>query len=174
MGGSSPQQSSSPRTSSSSSSSSSNNSSSSCQTVVFISQTALSIHTEAGRLLREVKAGARRAATHHPLQKRRTKQAARYIAATAYQPLHASHHHHHQPKADSVLLLLQRVRLGCCTRGGGDQGEVCTAAHCCTASCPAVCPSDEHGHHPPTILDTVASLSSARPGPGIFSSSSHY
>lgn len=81
--------------------------------------------------LRQVKARARRTAAqlahraHRHLEARK-RQAAWYAAATDYQPLGASQQ---QPRADGVLL--QRVRLGYCTREelyADFQGQEC--AHC--------------------------------------------
>ncbi len=81
--------------------------------------------------LSQVKARARRAAarhahlTHRQLAGRK-RQAAWYAAATDYQPLSASQQ---QPRADGVLL--QRVRLGYCTREelyDDFQGQECD--HC--------------------------------------------
>ena len=81
--------------------------------------------------LRQVKARARRAAmqttrqTHRQLEARK-RQAAWYAAATDYQPLDASQQ---RPRADGVLL--QRVRLGFCTREelyDGFEGRECE--HC--------------------------------------------
>ena len=66
--------------------------------------------------LQQFKAQAKRMAAHNAHQQHQEweaskKQAAWYAAATAYRPLDAAHH---QPRADGVLL--QRVRLGYCTR----------------------------------------------------------
>ena len=81
--------------------------------------------------LRQVKARARRAAmqttrqTHRQLEARK-RQAAWYATATDYQPLDASQQ---WPRADGVLL--QRVRLGFCTREelyDGFEGRECE--HC--------------------------------------------
>lgn len=101
--------------------------------------------------LRQVKARARRDAAHHAHQthrqlEARKRQAAWYAAATDYQPRDASQH---QPRADGVLL--QRVRLGFCTRQelqDDFQGQECD--HCgrlsrhplvhYLLSCPATAP----------------------------------
>ena len=66
--------------------------------------------------LRQIKTQARRHTAHETHQQHRElegikKQAAWYAAATEYQALDATHH---QPRADGVLL--QRLRLGYCTR----------------------------------------------------------
>ncbi|KAG0710428.1 hypothetical protein GWK47_022828 [Chionoecetes opilio] len=66
--------------------------------------------------LQQLKAQARRAAAHHTHQTHREleprkRQAAWYAAATDYHPLDATQQ---QPRADGALL--QRVRLGYCTR----------------------------------------------------------
>ncbi|KAG0716193.1 hypothetical protein GWK47_010277 [Chionoecetes opilio] len=97
--------------------------------------------------LQQLKAQARRAAAHcahqtHRELEARKRQAAWYAAATDYHPLDATQQ---QPRADGALL--QRVRLGYCTREELQedfQGKCATTARCtpvahwCTTSCP--CP----------------------------------
>lgn len=81
--------------------------------------------------LRQVRTLARRAATQHAHKTHRglegaKRQAAWYAAATDYQPLDAAEQ---QPRADGVLL--QRLRLGYCTREQLRQDFVSLECHHC-------------------------------------------
>ncbi|KAG0724394.1 hypothetical protein GWK47_040647 [Chionoecetes opilio] len=112
--------------------------------------------------LQQLKAQARRAAAHcahqtHRELEARKRQAAWYAAATDYHPLDATQQ---QPRADGALL--QRVRLGYCTREELQEdfeGQVCDHCEMHTRrplvhyllSCPATAPL-RPGRPPPPSL----------------------